>query len=105
MYCWESAVLPMLTAQLYVAVAVLVSVVAIAIQGLNGIPIALFILVLAFPFIQLGGSVLSALVIASVPDLRREARAWKRLGWITLGTILGCVLGIFIMYLLVVAHR
>jgi hypothetical protein len=62
---------------------------------------ALLGLALFLPLIQLGGSVLCALLIAAHPDQRREARAWKRLGWITLGTVGGCVIGILIMVALV----
>jgi hypothetical protein len=85
-------------------VAALVTVITVAIQGQSGFPIALGILVMAFPFVQLGASLLCALEIAIRPDLQR-AGVWERLGWITLGEVIGGLLGFFVMYLPLVAGR
>ncbi len=85
-------------------VAALVTVVTVAMQGLAGFPIALFILVMAFPFVQMGASLLCALEIAIRPDMQRTV-VWKRLGWITLGVIIGGLLGFLVMYLPLVANR
>ena len=79
-------------------VAVLVTLVAMAKQGLGGIWLALSILALFLPAVQLGGSLLCALVLAYAPGLRQEPRAWRRLGWITVGTVAGCLVGILIMW-------
>jgi hypothetical protein len=87
------------------SVALLVFLVGVANGSPTGVEQALFILALFLPLVQLGGSVISALVIAGHPQLRREAGAWRRLGWITLGVVVGGVLGFFVMYLPVVLHR
>ena len=83
----------------------LVSLVTVAFQGPTGIPMAMVVLVLAFPFVQLGGSLLCALMIARRADLRQGAAPWKRLGWITLGVVVGGVLGFLVMYLPIVLRR
>jgi hypothetical protein len=54
------------------------------------------------PLIQLGASLLSALAIAAYPAARRDRRTWRRLGWMTLGSVLGCVAGAVFMVSLVV---
>jgi hypothetical protein len=38
-------------------------------------------------------SVVSAIVLAARPSVRRDTREWKRLGWITLGTVAGALIG------------
>jgi hypothetical protein len=67
----------------------------------EGLWAGLFMVALGLPAIQLGVSLLAALILACVPGLRREPAAWKRLGWITLGSVIGCILGIVIMYVIV----
>jgi hypothetical protein len=84
--------------------AILVFLATVASSGGDARVEALFILALFLPAIQLGGALLGALVIGAHPTQRREVAAWKRLGWITLGTVGGCVLGLFIMYLFVAGN-
>jgi hypothetical protein len=49
------------------------------------------------PAVLLGGSAITAFVIAIIPPLRGEAREWKRLGWITLGIVAGALIGGILM--------
>ena len=77
---------------------VLVSLYAV-VQSQLSIEGPLFALAIFMPAIQLGASVLCLLFLAAIPELRRDARAWRRLGWIALGTIAGAATGILIMYI------
>jgi hypothetical protein len=70
-----------------------------------GVTGTLVILATFMPAVQLGGSVLCLLIIGGNPQLCQDARAWKRLGSVTLGTIIGCLLGILIMYIYVNSRR
>lgn len=57
------------------------------------------------PVVLLGGSVIAALVIAGSPSLRGDVREWKRLGWITLGMVVGTLLGTGLMLLPLIGRR
>ncbi len=59
----------------------------------------LVMLAVFVPAIQLAASVLCLLFLWAIPELRRDARAWRRLGWITLGTGVGSAIGVLIMYI------
>jgi hypothetical protein len=74
-----------------------------ALAGPEGLPAGLFALALALPAVLLGGSVLAACFFAAIPEMRRDRAAWARLGWITLGTVVGGGLGLLFMYLYAVA--
>ena len=76
--------------------AVLVSLFAVA-QSELSIEGPLFILAIYMPAIQLGASVLCLFFLSAIPDLSRDARAWRRLGWITLWTIVGAAVGLLAM--------
>jgi hypothetical protein len=68
----------------------------------------LLILAIFLPLVQLGASVLSAVVIACFsPDRYQKPRAWLVLGWITAGTFIGAVIGSLIMVLayFLMTHR
>ena len=71
--------------------------VAIVRLGPNGIPAGLGILIFFLPLVLLGGSALCALALACAPRLREEARAWKRLAWITFGILGGTLIGVILM--------
>ena len=49
------------------------------------------------PLVLLGGSVVCAIAIACASRLREDARAWKRLGWITVGILGGTLIGVLLM--------
>jgi hypothetical protein len=66
---------------------------------------ALFIPALGLPLIQLGASLLAALTIAADPAARRDGRAWRRLGWITMGSVLGCAAGFLAMMVMIAALK
>jgi hypothetical protein len=66
----------------------------------GGIGFLAFTLFFGLPALQLGGNLASAGVIALVLGLRREPRAWRRLGWITLGTVVGGLIGILLPLML-----
>jgi hypothetical protein len=76
------------------------ALVSLLVYGLGSLPGVLAGLVVFLPLVQLGGSLLCALVIAVHPQLSRRAGAWERLGWITLGSVVGCVIGIVVMVVL-----
>jgi hypothetical protein len=59
----------------------------------------LFYLAIFLPLVQLGASVLSAIVLACFPYRYQNGRAWALLGWITAGTFIGAVIGTLIMIL------
>jgi hypothetical protein len=82
-------------------VSVLVSLYVIARSGPDGIVGVLFVLALCMPAVQLGGSLLSLFIVGANPDANRDGTAWKRLGCITLGSVLGAALGLFIMWAMV----
>jgi hypothetical protein len=84
---------------------VLVSMLAAIRYGSADIWSILFVPALFLPAIQLGGSLLCMFIIGGTPELRRDIRAWKGLGWITAATIVGCLSGILIMYIYANAHR
>jgi hypothetical protein len=65
----------------------------------------LIALVVFLPAVLLGGSVLTACIFASIPEVRRDLAAWARLGWITLGTVVGGGMGLLVMYLLFTINR
>jgi len=79
------------------AVTVYASVISLLIYGAGAFPGVLGGLMILFPLVQLGGSLLCAFVIAVHPRLHQRAAAWKRLGWITLGSVVGCAIGIVAM--------
>jgi hypothetical protein len=57
-----------------------------------GVDLAVYI-----PAIQLGASLFCMLMFGGILELRRDSRVWKRLGFITLWSIVGCLLGYFAM--------
>jgi hypothetical protein len=89
---------------LYWLVTLGVSVLAstfVLVMSRQGDPWAAFwVLAIFMPAIQLGASLLCALIFGGVLELRQDVRAWKRLGFITLWTIFGCILGFLIMYII-----
>jgi hypothetical protein len=63
---------------------------------------SLLILAIFLPLVQLGASVLSAIVLACFPPQYQTRKAWALLGWITAGTFFGAVIGTLIMVLLAI---
>jgi hypothetical protein len=63
----------------------------------SGPAIGIGLLIFILPGVLLGGSAVTAFVIAISPHLRGGAREWKRLGWITLGIVAGAVIGVLLM--------
>ncbi len=84
---------------------VLASLVAIVMNGSNNFGAAVVFIALFVPALQLGGSLICSMILVGTPSLVRDVNAWKRLGWITLGTVVGCLSGLLIMYLVVVVSR
>ncbi len=76
---------------------VVVLLVAIVRFDPHGIPSGLGILVFFLPLVLLAGSAVCALAIAGAPVTPGKARAWKRLGWITLGILGGTLIGVILM--------
>jgi hypothetical protein len=71
--------------------------------GAGPVVTSLFILAFFFlPLVQLGASVLAAIVLACFPYRYQERKAWALLGWITLGTFIGAVIGTLIMVFLAI---
>ena len=79
---------------------VLASMLAMAVNGSEDILWSLPVVLAVFlPAIQLGASLLCVLIIGSIPELRQDPRAWKRLGFITLvDASSDALLGFLIMY-------
>jgi hypothetical protein len=86
-------------------VLVLASMFAIARGGSFDATSALFVLAIFLPALQLAASLISLLIFVSVPELRQDSRIWKRLGFVTLWSIGGCLLGLLIMYVIATSHR
>jgi hypothetical protein len=58
---------------------------------------ALWVLAFALPLIQLGASLLAALLLAGSPAARGDGRAWRRLKRITVGSVLGFLVGVALL--------
>lgn len=87
------------------ALAILGFVIPPVIWERSGPSLGLSALILGLPAFLLGGSVITALVIIAIPSLSGDAREWKRLGRITLGNIVGTLIGIGLMLLIGLACR
>jgi hypothetical protein len=63
----------------------------------SGPAIGIALLIFVLPGVLMGGSAVTFVVIAGTPALRGDIREWKRLGWITLGTLAGSLIGVLLM--------
>ncbi|MGP0062765.1 MAG: hypothetical protein ACLQGP_04065 [Isosphaeraceae bacterium] len=77
---------------------------AMAQPSTGGFKETLLYLAIYMPALQLAGAVICLLIILSIPQLRRDARGWKKLGFITVGAIVGGLLGTLIMYMIAEAN-
>jgi hypothetical protein len=59
----------------------------------RGLTLGLELILFGCPVVLLGGAAVSAFVIAVRPSLRGDVGEWKRLGWITLGILVGALIG------------
>jgi hypothetical protein len=88
------------------AVAILVSLVFMGAGPRDaGLPGTLVVLAILLPLVQLGASLLSALVMACYPSQYQEVRAWASLGRITAWTLVGAVIGCLVMYIIYLLIR
>lgn len=70
--------------------------------GQNGFFIAVFLIVMGLPLLQLAAAAVSAIILASFNGMNR-GNEFRRLGKISLGAIVGTVAGLLIMVVLGVA--
>ena len=89
--------MPLIYWLLMFGVMVVVLLVAMVRFDRDGIPAGLGILVFFLPLVLLGGAVPCAIAIACASLMRGEARAWKRLGCITVGILGGTLIGVILM--------
>jgi hypothetical protein len=82
-----------------VVLAVLIIVLAPLISVESAPAIGVGLVIIGLPFVLLGGSVVSAIVLAGHPTLRAVRSEWARLGWITLGILGGTLAGVLLMVL------
>jgi hypothetical protein len=64
--------------------------------------VCMFILAIFLPAIQLGGSFVTLLIVQSRPERSGGRAGLKRLGHITLRSILGAAIGMFVMVLMLI---
>lgn len=82
------------------ALAVVTIVVPGVMQVEGGPAVGIALLIFGLPLLLLAGSVVAAMVVAGMADPTEKSREWKRLGWITLGTIVGTLIGVGMLWLL-----
>lgn len=71
----------------------ILAIVVLAMSDAAGLGAGSFMVILGLPLVLLGGSAVSAVAIACRPSLRGDAEAWKRLGRIALGIVVGTMIG------------
>jgi hypothetical protein len=83
------------------ALAVVTILVAPAVTGVKGGPAAgIEMLILGLPLVLLAGSAVAAMVVLGKRGPIDKSWEWKRLGWITLGTVVGTLIGVGMLWLL-----
>lgn len=75
------------------AVLTLLGIIALSLGGGQVLVLGVSMVVMGFPAVLLCSSVVSAIILAARPSVRRDTRRWKQLGWITLGTVVGTLIG------------